>query len=431
MYLRSRLSFPPASILYILSKKKGAKNKMKDKVVIIGASITGFYVMNELVKQGFSGEISIIDSKGVYPYNPYPLTKEWMMDKDELEPPFLAEKAFYADNNIDLRLNTRVTSINPEEQTITTQLGETIPYDHLVIATGSTLRRLSIPGDDAEGVFYLRDFDDALKIKQWSRDKENVVIIGSGFIGLELASTFSQLGKKVSVVEKFGKPLERILGEQVSEYFTNMHQAHGVTFILDQAAEKLNKNADGHISSVLLENGQTIKADMVLIAVGVVPDSSLDVEGLDRDRGIIVNEYGETSLANIYAGGDAAMWPYRDHLIHIEHWETAWSQGVSIARNILNDKSNIYKVNPYFWTDQYDQTFEYLGNTRTWDKTLVRGSLNEKEFAVAYVDSNNVPLAILFANKIEKRKDIRNLLNRNQPLDEERFADMNIAIDEL
>ncbi|MDD4323532.1 MAG: FAD/NAD(P)-binding oxidoreductase, partial [Eubacteriales bacterium] len=201
---------------------------MKEKVVIIGASITGFYIMNELVKQNFAGEIVLIDSKSVYPYNPYPLTKEWMMDTGATEPPFLAEKSFYTENNIDLRLDTTVTSINPEDKSITTHSGETIPYDHLVIATGSTLRKLSIPGDDAEGVFYLRDFDDAMNIKEWAKDSENVVIIGSGFIGLELASTFSQLGKKVSVVEKFGKPLARVFGEEVSEYFVKMHRKHGV-----------------------------------------------------------------------------------------------------------------------------------------------------------------------------------------------------------
>lgn len=404
---------------------------MKEKVVIIGASITGFYVMNELVKQNFAGEISLIDRKNVYPYNPYPLTKEWMMDMEAVEPPLLAEKSFYTENNIDLRLNTSVTSINPEDQTITTHSGETIPYDHLVIATGSALRKLSIPGDDAGGVFYLRDFDDAMKIKQWARDSENVIIIGSGFIGLELASTFSQLGKKVSVVEKFGKPLARVFGEEVSEYFVKMHRKHGVTFLFNDGADKINKNANGHISSLQLESGQTIDADMLLIAVGVEPNLSFDVEGLVSDRGIIVNEYGETSLANIYAGGDVVKWPYRDNLIHIEHWETAWSQGVSIARNIMNEKSNAYKVNPYFWTDQYDETFEYLGNTREWDKTLARGSFDDGKFALAYLDSNNVPLAILFANKVEKRKDILNLLNKKQSLDEERFGDMNIPLADI
>ncbi|HHU07296.1 MAG TPA: FAD-dependent oxidoreductase [Clostridiaceae bacterium] len=387
--------------------------------------------MNELVKNHFDGDITIIDKKGVYPYNTYPLSKEWMLEEDDMEPPLLKEKEYYAENNIDLRLNTKVDLINPEEQSVTTHLGETIYYDYLVIATGSKLRKLELFGDDAEGVFYLREFNDAKRIKQWAKDIENVVIIGSGFIGLELASTFSQLGKKVSIIEKFGKPLERILGEQVSDYFTKMHQSHNVSFFLNEETERLIKDEEGKIASVQTINGNNIKAEMVLVAVGVEPDVSVEIKSLDTDRGIIVNRFGETNLARIYAGGDVAMWPYKNKLIHVEHWETAWSQGISIARNILNEENSEYTVDPYFWTDQYDETFEYLGNARTWDKTLIRGKLNEGKFAVAYVDENNFPLAILFANKFEKRKNIQALLSKKQTLDESRFANINIPVEEV
>lgn len=405
---------------------------MKDKVVIIGASITGIYAMNELVKNNFNGHITIIDKKDTYPYNTYPLSKEWMLDTDDMEPPLLKAKDYYEKHNINLKLNTKVDYINSQDQTITTHLNETIPYDHLIIATGSKLRELKLPGDDAKGIFYLREFNDAKKIKQWAKDIENVAIIGTGFIGLELAATFTQLGKKVSLLVRSGKPLEKILGEQVSEYFTKMHQSNGVNFIFNEETEEFIKDDKGNITSLLTKSGKSIKADMVLVAVGVEPNLSFEVDSLDIDHGmIIVNKYGESSLENIYAGGDIVKWPYKNGLIHIEHWETAWSQGISIAKNILNEKSNEYKVNPYFWTDQYDETFEYLGHARTWDRIFIRGSLNEKRFALAYLDDNNYPLAILFANKFEERKDIEKLLTRNQPLDEAKFADVNIAIDEI
>lgn len=404
---------------------------MKDKVVIMGASITGIYAMNELVKNKFNGDITLVDKKDVYPYNTYPLSKEWMIDKDNMDPPLLKAKEYYEKNNINLKLNTKVDYINSEDQTITTHLNETIPYDHLIIATGSKLRELKLPGDDAKEIFYLREFNDAKKIKQWAKDIENVAIIGTGFIGLELASTFTQLGKKVSVLVRSGKPLEKILGQQVSEYFTKMHQSHNVNFVFDEETEEFIKDDKGNITSILTKNGKSIKTDMVIVAVGVEPNLSFKVDSLDIDGGIIVNKYGETSLPNIYAGGDIVKWPYKNRLIHIEHWENAWSQGISIAKNILNEKSNEYKVNPYFWTDQYDETFEYLGNARTWDKTFIRGSLNEKGFAVAYLDNNNYPLAILFANKFEERKDIEKLLTKNQPLDETKFTDVNISIDEI
>lgn len=394
---------------------------MKERVVIIGSSITGFYLMNELVKNHFDGKITLIDEKGDYPYNTYPLSKEWMMDGDTMEPPLLKSKEFYEENGIDLRLNTKVSTINAEDQSVMTHLNETIPYDHLVIATGSKLRTLNLPGGDAEGVFYLRDFSDAKRIKQWAKNAENVVIIGSGFIGLELASTFSQLDKKVSIIQRSGKPLERILGAQVSDYFMKMHQSHHVNFFLNEETEKIVKDERGQVASVLTKSGTSIEADMVLIAVGVEPNISFEVDSLETDRGIIVNEFGETSLANVYAGGDVVMWPYRNKLIHVEHWETAWSQGISIARNILNKRSNQYSVVPYFWTDQYDETFEYLGNARAWDKMLTWGKMEEGKFAVAYVDENNYPLAILFANKFLKRKDVQEVLSKNQALDENSF----------
>ena len=200
-----------------------------------------------------------------------------------------------------------------------------------------------------------------------------------------------------------------------------MHQSHGVKFFLNEETEKFVKDERGKVASVQTKSGKTIETDMVMIAVGVEPNLSFEVDSLETDRGIIVNEFGETSLANIYAGGDVVMWPYRNKLIHIEHWETAWSQGISIARNILNKQSSKYTVDPYFWTDQYDETFEYLGNARSWDKTLVSGKLDEGKFAVAYLDENNYPLAILFANKFRKRKEIRELLNKNQALDESSF----------
>lgn len=394
---------------------------MKERVVIIGSSITGFYLVNELVKNHFDGKITLIDEKGDYPYNTYPLSKEWMMDGDTMEPPLLKSKEFYEENGIDLRLNTKVSTINAEDQSVMTHLNETIPYDHLVIATGSKLRKLNLPGGDAEGVFYLRDFSDAKRIKQWAKNAENVVIIGSGFIGLELASTFSQLDKKVSIIQRSGKPLERILGAQVSDYFMKMHQSHHVNFFLNEETEKIVKDERGQVASVLTKSGTSIEADMVLIAVGVEPNISFEVDSLETDRGIIVNEFGETSLANVYAGGDVVMWPYRNKLIHVEHWETAWSQGISIARNILNKRSNQYSVVPYFWTDQYDETFEYLGNARAWDKMLNWGKMEEGKFAVAYVDENNYPLAILFANKFLKRKDVQEVLSKNQALDENSF----------
>lgn len=405
---------------------------MKDKVVIIGGSVTGTYTMSELVRNKFDGDITLIDRKEVFPYNPYPLSKEWMMDADDMNPPFIKKMEYYDKHNINLKLNTKVASIDWEGKVVTTDDNDAIPYNHLVIATGSKLRRVSLPGDDASGIFYLREFKDALAIKKWAKNAENVVIVGTGFIGLEFASTFTQMGKKVSVMVRSGRPLEKILGHELSEYFTHMHQSHGVNFLFNEETEKFIKDDSGKLASILTKSGKEIKCDMAIIAVGVEPDSSLKIDSLKTERGaIIVNEFGETSMPNVYAGGDIVMWPYNGRMIHVEHWENAWSQGLSIAKNIMNERSNEYKVHPYFWTDQYDQTIEYLGNARSWNKIILRGSMEDRQFAVAYVDENNYPLAILFANKFEEREDVESLLNKKEPLDENKFADASIPLSEI
>lgn len=401
---------------------------MKERVVIIGGSITGVFTTTALVRNGFKGNITVIDKKDVYPYNTYPLSKEWMKDMDEIDPPLLKDKEYYEEKDIDLKLNTKVESVDWERKVVKTNQDEEISYDYLVIATGSKLRKLSFPGDDAKGIFYLREFSDAKEIKEWAKDTKDVAIIGSGFIGLELASTFTQLDKNVSVLVRSGKPLENILGEEVADYFTEMHKSNDIDFMFNEEAEEFIKDEDGNITSILTKSGKKVKTDMVIIAVGVEPNIPFDVEPLEVDGAIVVNEYGETSLPNVYAGGDVAKWPYRDRLIHVEHWEIGWSQGISIAKNIIDEKSNKYEVEPYFWTDQYDQTFEYLGNTKSWDKALVRGSLKDGKFSVAYVDKNNYPLAILYANNSEERDDIEKLLTADEPIDEDKFTDEDIPL---
>lgn len=405
---------------------------MREKVVIIGGSITGLYTMTALFRNGFEGKVTLIDENEVFPYNTYPLSKEWMMDEEEMEPPLLKDKKYYEEHEIDLQLKTKVDSVDWKNKTVRTDKNETIPYDHLVIATGSKLREISFPGDDAKGIYYLRHFTDAKDIKKWAKESKDVSIIGSGFIGLELVSSFNQIGKNVSVLIRSGKPLENVLGEEVADYFIDMHKSHKTNFMFNEEAEEFIKDKDGNITSIKTKSGRDIKADMVIIAVGVQPNISFEIDSLDLEDGIIlVNEYGETSLPDIYAGGDIAKWPYKDRMIHVEHWEIAWSQGISIAKNIIEKRSNKYDVIPYFWTDQYDQSFEYLGNAKKWDKTFVRGSIEDGKFAVAYVDENNYPLAMLFVNGFEERDDLEIILDRNEPLDGSKFSDVNIDLDKI
>lgn len=400
---------------------------MNHGTVIVGGSIAGHNVATTLRKEGYKYPITMINQQNTLPYDVSKLSKEWMLDEDKDTPPLFKNEEFFKDEDILIKRNTSVKELHPEEKTIVTNTDEKINYDKLVLATGSELRTLNVPGSEASGVFYLRDFEQAVNIKKWIKnvEVEDVVIVGAGFIGMELASTFSQMGLNVNVVELEKYPLGRVLGEEVSRYFTKMHEEHGVHFHTEERLDFFKKDSDGSVAAAVTNTGKEIPCQMAIIGIGVKPNTSLSHPDLKVDRGYVVNEYGETSLPDVYAVGDCTVWPYQGETVHVEHWEHAYHHGQTVAKNIIKSKSAPYTIRPYFWTDQYDQTFEYLGHTLSWDKTIVRGSMDEGQFTVAYLDEDAHPIAVLSANKTDKRKEISKFMDENQPINEETFKDLN------
>lgn len=404
---------------------------MEHGVVIVGASIAGVNLVKQLRKKGYEGKITLIDKHKEFPYDLMQLSKDWLLDKETFSPPLLQKETFYDDQHVQLRLDTEIVHFNSTEKTLQTATDEIIHYDKLVIAIGSVLRKMNAPNVDAKGIFYLRDFKSALQLKEWGQDAKKLVIVGAGFIGLELASTFRQLGLDVTVLERGAHPLERIVGSDVSQYFTEMHQSHGVKLLTNEEVKSFSKDEHGNIQSVLTVSGKVIPCDMVVIGIGVVPNTSLSHDDLKIERGIVVNEYGETSIPDVYAAGDCTVWPYQNKLIHVEHWEHAYNHGQVIAKNLIEKDSTPYTVRPYFWTDEYDQTFEYLGHATEWHKTIIRGSTKERQFTVAYVDEQNYPIAILFANEGDKRKEVSAFMDQSKPIDEDKFTDLSIRLNEM
>ncbi len=402
---------------------------MKGTIIIVGASITGLHAASALINNKYEGKIILIDRKETPPYNTYPLSKQWMRGDDNTAP-FLKSEDFY--NKVELRLNTNVNGFDPEQKSVSLSNGEILSYDKLLIATGSKLRRLKMDNVDAQGIFYLRTYKDALAIKHYAKHVDNVVLIGGGFISLELASSLNQMGKKVTVLERAAYPLGSILGQDVSRYFMKMHSDHGVRIITSVETTNLNVDNDNRIKSVSTNLNETIKAEMLIIGVGVVPNPSISHPNLEMLNGtIVVNDYNETSIKDVYAAGDVVSWPYKGKLIHIEHWENAYNQGVSAAKNIINNRSSVFNTIPYFWTDQYDQTFEYLGHASNWYRSVVRGSMDSKNFTVAYLDEHNTIQGILFANKFDKRKDVRIYLESGVVFDEDKFKDVSLKLSEI
>ncbi len=400
---------------------------MSKTTVVVGASIGGFYTVNELVKRKYPHKIILIDQKDTMPYNTYPLSKEWMLDLEDFNPPLLKKADFYS-NNVELRLNTKVLSFDEVNKIVKTDKGDII-YDNLVLAMGSKLRHLSVENDDAVGIFYLREFNDALNIKKYLKDVSDIVIIGAGFISLELASTFKTLNKNVSIMMRGSDPLIKILGGYPSAYIKNMHINHGVKFLENSEVFKFIKDENNKLVGLIDKNNNEIKTDMIIIGVGVDYNLSVANLNLKVNRGIVVNEYNETKLKDVYALGDIVEFPYEDNLIHLEHWESAYNQGLSTAKNIIENKSSKLSFLPYFWSDQYDQTFEYLGYIKQINNMYVREDSEDKtKFSVVYTDENNIAKAMLFSNKMYKRSTVSKFLANKKPIDKEKFSDISIDL---
>ncbi|UUX34943.1 NAD(P)/FAD-dependent oxidoreductase [Fundicoccus culcitae] len=404
---------------------------MKFDTLIVGGSIAGYNVAKQLRALDYTGTLAIVEKEPYLPYDRKELSKTWLKDREKLDPPYMQDQAFYDERDITLLLNTQATAVDPQNKYLSTNEKGDIYYEYLVLATGSQLRTLDVPHADAEGIYYLRNFENALAIKERAKEVEKVAIVGGGFIGLELAATLSTFGLDITVIEYTQNPLGRIIGMDASDYFVKMHQAHGIKFIVGSGASDFQVDDANQVTAVVTDKGVVVPAQMVIVGVGVVPNLTLEVPGLEVDHGIVVNEFSESSLPNIFAVGDATIWPYNGKMIHIEHWENAFNQGKTLASNIIDPQSKAFKVMPYFWTDQYDQTFEYLGNTREWADTVIRGDLDSGKFTIAYLDDQDIPLAILFANHADARKEVAGLLRQRKPLNREMFKDREHNLTEL
>lgn len=393
---------------------------MNKNVVIIGASIAGINVMNTLVRNEYQGKISLIEKNNTLPYNPYKLNKDWMLDLEKVSPPILKKESFYEDNKIDLRLNTEVLNIDPVNKKLSLSNNETIDYDILVVATGSKLNKLD---ETADNLVYLRTFDDALNIKNKIKDINNISIIGAGFIGLELASTLRQLDKNVNVIMRHKLPLKNVLGKDMAQYVYDMHESHGVNFITEESVIKFEKE-NNLIHKLITDKSRKIETELVVAAIGVKPYVPFDIFNHEL---IEVNAYHQTSYPDIYAAGDNTKFIYNDELVHLEHWESAYYAGINIAKNILEANTVAYNVLPYFWTDQYDQTFEYIGYTKSFAHTYLRKEADDK-ILVAYTDETNKLLALLFINNVYKRKDMEKFFKENNIIDPNKFTDLHTKL---
>ena len=378
---------------------------MAGSVVIIGASHAAAQTCVSLRQGGWDGTITVIGDEAVLPYHRPPLSKDFLSGKKEIEDILIRPAAVYETADIKMRLGERVESIDRAAKTVLTDKGATLNFDKLVLTTGARIRRLPVPGEDLDGVFYLRDTADVLAIKAKAETAKSALIIGGGYIGLETAASLRKQGLEVTILEAMPRILQRVTASELSTFYNRVHAEEGVTILENVMASKVEFTTDG--LSVFTACEQSFDADMVIIGIGVIPNVELaDAAELTVGNGIEVNEYCQTSDPDIYAAGDVT-WHYNsiyDQHIRLESVPNATEQGKVVASHI-NGAPKAYNSLPWFWSDQFDLKLQIAGLSTGYDHVIIRGDIEtSRSFAAYYfkgdqflaVDAVNAPRDFMF-----------------------------------
>ncbi len=393
-------------------------------VLIIGASHAGAQCAVSLRQGGFEGAITLIGDETQTPYHHPPLSKDFLSGSKAIEDILLRPARVYEDANITLKLGTRIAKIDRGQKRVVTDKGETLPYDKLILATGARVRKLPIAGAESERVFYLRDAADVLKIQAALPKAKRAVIIGGGYIGLETAASLRKLGFEVTVLEAMQRILQRVTAPVMSNFYRRIHTEEGITIAEDEMASSITEAPEQ--LTVNTKSGAQYSADMVIIGIGVIPNTELaEQAGLEVGNGIVVNEYCQTLDENIYAIGDVT-WHHNsiyDTHLRLESVPNATEQAKTAALHI-NGTEKPYKSLPWFWSDQFDLKLQIAGLSTGYDDIIIRGD-NEtsRSFAAFYfkgdqfiaVDAVNDPRAFMFSKMA---------LTKGQNLDKTKLASL-------
>ncbi len=379
-----------------------ARDASVKRVVIVGAGAAGSAAAEMLRRCGYDGTIIMVDGDDGVPYDRPNLSKDYLAGNAPEEWIPLRPDGFYAERGIE-RIQARVTRLDTQNKRVDVEGRAPLAYDALLLATGAEPIRLDTPGSDLPHVHYLRTLADSRSIIAATESAKRAVVIGSSFIGLEVAASLRARGLHVDVVAPEAVPLGRVLGDHLGGFIRALHEEHGVTFHLGHTAQRIEQTA------VVLDDGARLDADLVVFGVGVKPRLSLaEAAGLAMDRGIVVDEYLQTSVPGVFAAGDVARWPdpHTGERIRVEHWVVAQRQGQAAARNILGARE-VFDAVPFFWSAHYDVSINYVGHAEKWDKVEVTGDAAQRDVAVRFLRGGQLlALATLFRDEESLRAEL-------------------------
>jgi 3-phenylpropionate/trans-cinnamate dioxygenase ferredoxin reductase subunit len=340
------------------------------------------------------------------------------------------EEGFYGAHDIELRLGRTAAGLDTASRTLELDDGDSVRYDRLLLATGAEPRRLDVPGADLEGVHYLRTIVDSDALRERLTQGGRLVVIGAGWIGIEIAASARQAGMDVTVIAPDKLPLARILGDELGTIYRDLHVEHGVTFRLGESVAALE--GSGRVERIRTGAGDQIDCDLVVVGVGVAPRTRLaEGAGIAVDNGVLVDEHLQTSVPGIFAAGDIANaeHPFYGERVRVEHWANALNQGPVAAHGMLGQPATFDKL-PFFYSDQYDTGMEYSGYTRSWDKVVFRGDPATREFIAFWLQGGRV-VAGMNMNIWDVNEQLQDLITSRAVIAEARLADPDVPLDQL
>jgi 3-phenylpropionate/trans-cinnamate dioxygenase ferredoxin reductase subunit len=400
-----------------------------ETLVIVGGGLAGAKAAETLREEGFDGRLVLVGDEPERPYERPPLSKDYLRG-ETAEKPYVHPESFYPDHGVELWSSVSATEIDTGRRELVLDGDRRLGYDGLLLATGAEPRRLDVPGAELDGVHYLRTVADSERIAERIERAGRLVVVGSGWIGAEIAASARQKGCEVTMIEMASLPLERVLGPEVGRVYLDIHRDHRVEFLPETTVERFD--GERSVERVLTRDGASLEADFVVVGIGVVPRTGLaEAAGLRIDDGILVDERLESSVTGIFAAGDVAnaRHPFYGHRLRVEHWANALNQGPLAARAMLG-KDVAYDEIPYFFSDQYEVGMEYGGFATSWDEVVFRGDVEGREFIAFWLEHGRV-VAGMNVNVWDVNEAIRELIRSRQPVDARRLADPDSALEDL